>query len=84
MRPFGAQIVDFLTNDLFGTHCSVFVSHDVLAKAALGSLGVRSFTIDDWCGYLHGILLTRDADGIWTAAYTLPDCDEGKKHRLFV
>ena len=84
MRPFGAQIVDFLTDEIFDTPCSVFVSHDVLAMAALGAIGVRSFSNDDWCGFLHGILLTRDADGVWTAAYTLPDYDAGKKYRLFV
>ena len=84
MRPFGAQIVDFLTSEVFATPCSVFVSHDVLAMAALGALGVRSFSNDDWCGFLHGILLTRDAHGIWMAAYTIPDFDEGKKYRLFV
>ncbi len=84
MRPFGAQILEFLTSDVFGTPCSVFVSHDVLAMAALAALGVRGFSNDDWCGFLHGILLTRDADGVWTAAYTLPDYDVGKKFRLFV
>ena len=84
MRPFAAQILSFLTGNVFGTPCSVFVSHDVLAMAVLSALGVRTFTLDDWCGFLHGILLTQDADGVWTAAYTLPDCDAGKKHRLFV
>jgi len=84
MRPFGAQIVEFLTGNVFDTPCSVFVSHDVLAMAALAALGVRTFSNDDWCGFLHGILLTRDADGVWTAAYTIPDFDTGKKFRLFV
>ena len=84
MRPFGAQILEFLTGDVFGTPRSIFVSHDVLAMAALGALGVRSFSNDDWCGFLHGILLTQDTNGVWTAAYTLPDFDAGKKFRLFV
>ena len=84
MRPFGTQILEFLTADVFGTPCSVFVSHDVLAMAALSALGVRSFSNDDWCGFLHGILLTQDANSVWTAAYTLPDFDAGKKFRLFV
>ena len=84
MRPFGAQILTFLTSEVFRTPRSVFVSHDVLAMAALGALGVRTFSNDDWCGFLHGILLSRDADGVWTAAYAIPDFDEGKKYRLFV
>lgn len=84
MRPFGTQIADFLMGNVFDSPCSVFVSHDVLIMAALAALGVRGFSNDDWCGFLHGILLTRNADGIWTAAYTLPDYDAGKKYRLFV
>ena len=84
MRPFGAQILTFLTSEVFRSPRSVFVSHDVLAMAALGALGVRTFSNDDWCGFLHGILLSRDADGVWTAAYAIPDFDEGKKYRLFV
>ena len=84
LRPFAAQILNFLTEKHSDASCDVFVSHDVLAMAVLTALGVRSFSIDDWCGYLHGILLTRDRDGVWTAAYTLPDCDSGKKFRLFV
>ena len=84
LRPFAAQILSFLTEKHSDAPCDVFVSHDVLAMAVLTALGVRTFSIDDWCGYLHGILLTRDRDGVWTAAYTLPDCDSGKKFRLFV
>lgn len=84
MHPFGTQIAGFLMGNVFDARCSVFVSHDVLIMAALAALGVRGFSNDDWCGFLHGILLTRDADDIWTAAYTLPDYDVGKKFRLFV
>jgi len=84
LRPFAAQIMAFLTEKHSDAPCDVFVSHDVLAMAVLTALGVRTFSIDDWCGYLHGILLTRDGDGVWTAAYTLPDYDSGKKYRLFV
>ena len=84
LKPFAAQILSFLTGTHFEVPRAVFVSHDVLAMAVLTALGVRTFSIDDWCGYLHGILLTQAADGMWTAAYTLPDFDLGKKHRLFV
>ena len=84
MRPFGAQITEFLIGNDFSSTCSVFVSHDVLIMAALAALGVRGFSNDDWCGFLHGILLMRDADGVWTAAYALPDFDAGRKFRLFV
>jgi len=84
MRPFAARILTFLTEDRPGPRRSVFVSHDVLAMSVLTALGVRRFTLDDWCGYLHGVLLTQGRDGVWTAAYALPDWDVGRKCRLFV
>lgn len=84
MRPFAGELLGYLTGTPFPAPCTVIVSHDVLAMSILSALGVRTFSIDDWCGYLHGVLLTRGHDGVWTAAYAVPDYDAGKKHRLFV
>ena len=84
MRPFASELLDFLTKPHFPAERVVLVSHDVLAMSILSALGVRTFSVDDWCGYLHGLLLTLGHDGVWTAAYAVPDYDEGKKHRLFV
>ena len=84
MHPFAAELLEFLTETPFPAARAVFVSHDVLAMSILSALGVRSFSVDDWCGYLHGVLLTQGRGGDWTAAYAVPDYDAGKKHRLFV
>lgn len=84
MRPFAEELLSFLTGTPFPASRTVIVSHDVLAMSILSALGVRRFLIEDWCGYLHGVLLTRGRDGKWTAAYAVPDFDAGKKHRLFV
>jgi len=84
MRAFASELLGFLTGRGSVSTCTVCVSHDVLAMTILSALGVRRFAVDDWCGYLHGVLLTQDGNGIWTAAYALPDYDAGKKHRLFV
>jgi len=84
MRPFASELLGFLTETPFPAARAVFVSHDVLAMSILSALGVRAFSVDDWCGYLHGVLLTQGHGGDWTAAYTVPDYDAGKKHRLFV
>ena len=84
MRPFADELLAFLTKTPFPAARAVFVSHDVLAMSILSALGVRMFSIDDWCGYLHGILLTQNRDGLWTASYAIPDYDAGKTHRLFV
>lgn len=84
MPLFAGQLLNFLTGTRFGSPCTVLVSHDVLAMAILSALGVRTFTLDDWCGYLHGVLLAQDEKGGWTAAYAVPDYDAGKKYSLFV
>ena len=84
MRPFAAELLSFLTGTPFPASRTVIVSHDVLAMTILSALKVRMISIEDWCGYLHGILLTRGRDGIWTASYAVPDFDAGKRHRLFV
>ena len=84
MRLFAGELLHFLTETPFPAARAVFVSHDVLAMSILSALGVRTFSIDDWCGYLHGILLTQDCGGAWTASYAVPDYDAGKTHRLFV
>lgn len=84
MRSFAEELLSFLTGTPFPASRTVIVSHDVLAMSILSALEVRRFLIEDWCGYLHGVLLTRGQDGKWTAAYAVPDYDAGKKHRLFV
>lgn len=84
MRPFAEELLSFLTGTPFPASRTVIASHDVLAMSILSALGVRTFLVEDWCGYLHGVLLTRGRDGKWTAAYAVPDYDAGKKHRLFV
>ena len=84
MRFFAEELLSFLTGTPFPASRTIIVSHDVLAMSILSALGVRRFLVEDWCGYLHGVLLTRGRDGKWTAAYAVPDYDAGKKHRLFV
>jgi broad specificity phosphatase PhoE len=84
MRTFAAELLKYLTETPFPAARMVLVSHDVLAMSILSALNVRAFSVDDWCGYLHGALLTQDRDGVWTAAYAVPDYDVGRTHRLFV
>ena len=84
LKPFGESLARYLTETPFATDRTVLVTHDVLIIDILMALGVRTFTPEDWCGYLHGALLTQDSSGAWTAAYAVPDHDEGKTSRLFV
>ena len=84
LKPFAEELLRYLTGTRFETDRTVLVTHDVLIMAVLTAVGVRTFTPEDWCGYLHGALLTQDEAGVWTAAYAVPDHDEGKTYRLFV
>ena len=84
MRPFAGELLNYLMETPFPAANMIFVSHDVLAMSILSALEVRKFSIEDWCGYLHGVLLTQDRAGVWTAAYAVPDYDAGRTHRLFV
>ena len=84
VKPFSEELLHYLTETRFETDRTVLVTHDVLIMAVLSALGVRQFTPEDWCGYLHGVLLTLDGAGAWTASYAVPDHDRGKTYRLFV
>ena len=84
MRLFAGELLEFPTGTSFPSDRAVLVSHDILAMSILSALGVRRFSVDDWCGYLHGVLLTQDRGGKWTASYAVPDYDRGRKYRLFV
>ena len=84
LKPFGESLARYLTETPFPTDRTVLVTHDVLIIDILMALDVRVFTLDDWCGYLHGALLTQDRSGAWTASYAVPDHDEGRTCRLFV
>lgn len=84
LKPFGEGLAHYLTGTEFATDRTILVTHDVLIIDILMALDVRAFTPEDWCGYLHGVLLTQDRSGAWTAAYAVPDHDEGKTYRLFV
>lgn len=47
-------------------------------------LKVYPFSMDDWCGYVQGAVLTLSADGRWTVAYVVPDKNNRKKYSLFI
>jgi hypothetical protein len=51
----------------------VFVSHDIFIASFLTGLGIRTYTADDWVGYLHGAALIHDADSGWVCHACVPD-----------
>ncbi len=63
----------WLTAHDFGTRNAVLVTHDVFIAAALNGLGIRHITPDNWVGFLHSAVFLQDRQGLWTAAYCVPD-----------
>ena len=50
----------------------VFVSHDIFIASFLTGLGVRTYTADNWVGYLHGAALIREAEAGWVCHACVP------------
>ncbi|MDD2599941.1 MAG: histidine phosphatase family protein [Kiritimatiellae bacterium] len=52
---------------------SIFVSHDIYISAFVTALGIRTFTGNDWIGFLHAAVLSFDpVQHLWTAHYAVP------------
>lgn len=68
-----ARMFAWLTQTDFGGDCTVIVSHDVFIAAFLQGLGVRTFSSQNWVGYLQGAGLAQNHDGQWEAFYCVPD-----------
>ena len=52
---------------------SVFVSHDIFIASFLTGLRMRTFTAENWVGFLHGAALVCAPDGGWTCYACVPD-----------
>jgi len=53
---------------------NIFVSHDIFCAAYAVGLGLRTFTGDDWAGFMQGVLLVREPDATtWTAHWFVPE-----------
>ncbi|MFA7171896.1 MAG: histidine phosphatase family protein [Kiritimatiellia bacterium] len=52
---------------------SIFVSHDIYISAFVTALGIRTFTANNWIGFLHAAVLSFDpVQHRWTAHYAVP------------
>jgi len=52
---------------------TVFVSHDIFIAAFLTGLNVRTYSAEDWVGFLHGAALICDPAASWTCHACVPD-----------
>jgi hypothetical protein len=57
----------------------VFVSHDIFVAAFLTGLKIRTYTADDWVGFLHGAALIDCPGAGWICHACVPDL--GGAHR---
>lgn len=52
---------------------TVFVSHDIFIAAFLTGLNVRTYSAEDWVGFLHGAALICDPAASWACHACVPD-----------
>jgi hypothetical protein len=63
---------------------SVFVSHDIFIASFLTGLNIRTYSADDWVGFLHGAALVHSSDAGWSCHPCVPDLTELKAAPHFV
>jgi hypothetical protein len=62
----------------------VFVSHDIFIASFLTGLGIRTYTEDNWVGFLHGAALVCPPEGSWTCYACVPELAESHTPSPFV
>lgn len=74
-RPIGPatdQLADWLRRNA-STRLGIFISHDIFIASFLTGLNIRTYTAEDWVGFLHGAALLEAPGGIWTCHACVPD-----------
>ena len=52
---------------------SLFVSHDIFITAFATALGIRTYSADDWIGFLHSaVLIFNPTENLWSAHCAVP------------
>ena len=54
---------------------NIFVSHDIFIASFLTGLNIRTFSAEDWVGFLHGAALVHSAESGWSCHPCVPDLD---------
>ncbi|MDR2849890.1 MAG: histidine phosphatase family protein [Verrucomicrobiota bacterium] len=85
-RPLGPateQLADWLRRQS-AARLNVFVSHDIFIAAFLTGLGIRTYTAEDWVGFLHGAALIERPGGGWTCHACVPCIADAETPKPFV
>lgn len=85
-RPIGpatAQLAEWLKAQT-ATRLGVYVSHDIFIASFLTGLRMRTFTAENWVGFLHGAALVHAPDAGWTCYACVPDLSSHADSHPFV
>lgn len=63
---------------------NVFVSHDIFIASFLTALNLRTYTAENWVGFLHGAALIQEPGEEWLCRACVPDLAEGRAPAPFV
>lgn len=83
-KEFANSLLDFLTGTQFGKKNVLLASHDILLITLLLHFQVYPFRENDWFGYVQGVFLWQDQEGVWTISYAVPDKNNRELCQLFV
>jgi len=63
---------------------AIFISHDIFIASFLTGLKIRTYTAENWIGFLHGAALLEAPDGTWTCHACVPDLNASNEPNGFV
>ncbi|MCL1920114.1 MAG: histidine phosphatase family protein [Kiritimatiellaeota bacterium] len=77
-RPLGVatQMMTAWLKDATTRQLNVLVSHDIFIAALLTGLRVRTYSADNWVGFIHGAAIIRAPSGAWRCHPCLPDISQ--------
>ena len=74
-RPINAatELMTAWLKDATTRQLNVLVSHDIFVASLLTGLGVRTYTADDWVGFMHGAAIILKPSGDWHCHPCVPE-----------
>ena len=63
---------------------TVFVSHDIFIASLLTGLKIRTYTAEDWVGFIHGAALIQSPGKGWICHPCVPDLIAAEKSARFI
>ena len=83
IEPATAQTAEWLRTQTTA-QLGVYVSHDIFIASFLTGLKIRTFSAENWVGFLHGAALIQTPAQGWVCHPCVPDLAEGGKPAHFV